>query len=303
MDLELEHLAFAERLKYADRLLEISPSLSDQMQYRCVKAVQYFLIGDRKSSEALFAEVVAMGRSPDNQPLARYEHHLFARAVQHLGMLRNDATSLNESIALFNDLILDDDWTPIGRAALTSEIGQSFKFLEDWSGAEKSHLDAIKLHDNAVDRIHLAEALLYQKKIAEACVAIDHLDATTLTGSALEDFALAYAVIAIWHGDKHRLQCALGHLESYQPEEPYFRERRLQLLRSVDKGIVKGKISETEILESTPKGGFLALISKIIMIQPNLGGFGLNFNALMDEIAKRKELDKRPRPERKRDDA
>jgi len=196
---------------------------------------------------------------------------------------------LEESISLFNDRLLDGDWTAFGEASLHREIGESYKFLEDWNEAEIAHRVAIKLYDNPLDRIHLAEALLYQRKIDDACGEIDQVESTALTGPALEDYSLACAIIAIWSGKRERLESARVLLEAYDPKEPYFRERRLKLLLSVNKGISEGKIPTKEKEESAPKGGFLSILAKFIMIQPNIAGIGINVNAIIDELAKRKE--------------
>jgi tetratricopeptide (TPR) repeat protein len=287
LDLEFSRLSFAERLKYLDRILAISKDLGDQLQYRGSKAIQYFLIGDLAAAEGLMAEVVRLGRDPENQPLSRYQNHMFVHGVQHLGMLRHDRSLLGESIGILSGMLLDDEWTLLGRASINREIGESYKFLEDWASAEKAHKEALALHEDPIDRIHIAEAMLYQKKVDEACTQIDLLKQEDLSGSAYEDYIFAYAIIAIWSAEKVRLEKALSLLESYTAKEPYFRERRLALLLSVNSGISKGTVSPEQKQASAPKGGFLSLLSKVFMIQPNVAGIGINFNAILDELAKK----------------
>ncbi|MBY2937940.1 SEC-C domain-containing protein [Rhizobium leguminosarum] len=288
IDLEFQRLTFADRLKYLDRILEVSKDLGDQLQYRASKAVQYFLIGDARAAEELFSEVVELGRKPENLPLTKYQRHMYVRAFQHLGMLRHDSKILEESISTFNEIMMDGSWTPIGQAAIYREIAECYKFLEQWHDAETTVRTGLDLHDTPIDRIHLAEALLYQKKATEACAEIDRLKPAELLSPALDDYCLAYAAIAIWSEDQQRLGFAKAHLESYNPDEPYFRERRLNLLLTVNEGISKQKISQDQKDASAPKGGFLALLSKFLMVQPNFGGIGLNFNAIFEELAKRK---------------
>lgn len=295
IDLELSRLSFAERLKYLDRILAISNDLGDQLQYRGSKAIQYFLIGDLAAAERLMAEVVQLGRDPGNQPLSRYQNHMFVHGVQHLGMLRHDRSLLEESLDILNGMLLDDDWTSLGRASINREIGESYKFLEDWASAEKAHKEALAFDENPIDRIHISEALLYQKKVDEACAEIDQLKEGDLSGSAYEDYVFAYAIIAIWSAKQGRLEKASSLLETYTPKEPYFRERRLTLLLSVNSAISNGKVSPKQKQESAPKGGFLSLLSKVLMIQPNVAGIGINFNAILDELAK-KRGPMQPRP-------
>lgn len=162
--------------------------------------------------------------------------------------------------------------------------------MEQWRDAETIIRIAIELHETDVDRIHLAEALLYKKKIDDACIEIDKLHADDLTSPALDDYSLTYAAIAIWSEKQERLENAKRILKNYNPSEPYFRERRLHLLLTVTEGINRQIISQTQKDETTPKSGFLAFLTKFVMLQPNLAGIGLNFNAIFDEIAARKKL-------------
>ncbi|WP_376743796.1 hypothetical protein [Ensifer canadensis] len=288
IDLEYFRMSFAERMTYLDRILSISKDLSDQLQYRGCKAIQYFLIGDQAAAEKLMAEMVELGRNADNQPLSRYENTLFAHGVQHLGMLRMSPDLLEESIDLLNGLLLDDDLTPVGRAALHREIGESNKFLERWADAEIALRAGLQLTNEPVDHIHLAEAMLYQKKIEGACAEIDRVKPDDLTDPVREDHILAYASIAIWSEDLERLSQAKVMLEGLEPAEPYFRERKLKLLLSVTTALSKGTVSAQQKAESVPKGGVLSLLSKIFMIQPNVAGIGINFNAILEELAKRR---------------
>ncbi|MGR9265603.1 SEC-C domain-containing protein [Rhizobium leguminosarum] len=294
IDLEFERLSFAERLKYLDRILDVSKDLGDQLQYRASKAVQYFLVGDTGAADELFFEVVTLGRDPENLPLTKYQNHMYVRALQHLGMLRQDRGMLEEAIALFNDVLIDGSWTEIGQASIQREIAESYKFLEQWHDAELTIQIALDLHETPIDRIHLAEALLYQKNVTRACAEIDKLNFEALKSPGLDDYSLAYAAIAIWSEDRARLETAKKQLEIYNPSEPYFRERRLNLLLTVAEGIAKQKLSQQQKDAITPKGGVLGFLSRFVMVQPNLGGIGLNFNAIFEELAKRKKPDSPP---------
>lgn len=115
--------------------------------------------------------------------------------------------------------------------------------------------------------------------------------------SARDDYALAFSAIAIWSEDQERLEAAKSLLKAYEPAEPYFRERRLALLLNVSEGISKSRISEKQKQESAPKGGFVSLLSKFVLIQPNLAGFGLNLNAIFEELGRRKPQGQSPTDE------
>jgi Tetratricopeptide repeat len=50
-----------------------------------------------------------------------------------------------------------------GRLEIYREIGDCYKHQGKWSECEAAYLEAIAFEPTQLDRIHLAEALLYQK--------------------------------------------------------------------------------------------------------------------------------------------
>ena len=76
IDVGLEGQPFATKLKFIDRILEVSKARSDQLQYRGAKAVQYFLIGDNATAERELDEAIRLARECESEkPLSDYERH------------------------------------------------------------------------------------------------------------------------------------------------------------------------------------------------------------------------------------
>ena len=195
-----------------------------------------------------------------------------------------------ESAAHFHAMLLDDDWTERGKAAIHREIGDSYRYAGEWDLAERAYRDAVALGGSDLDKVHVAECLLYRKHIEDAAKEIDTVARETLQRHEFEDFVFAYAAIAIWSGKSERLTEAKSLLQNLETAEPAFNERRLNLLVRVTETLASGKASTEAKSDSTPEGG-LATVSNFFLLQPNIAGIGININAIINYFARKKPKD------------
>jgi tetratricopeptide (TPR) repeat protein len=291
VDLEFDDQPFAARIAILDRILALGEERQNQLQYRGAKAIQYFLIGDVKTAELQLSEVVNMVRKTQkDEPLKEYERHLFGRLLQLLGSLKHDKDMLKESAAHFHAMLLEDNWAEHGKAAIHREIGDSYRYAGEWDPAEHAYRDAIALGGSDLDKVHVAECLLYRKQIENAAKEIDTVKRETLPRHEFEDFVFAYAAIAIWSSKSERLAEAKSLLQNLGTAEPVFNERRLNLLVRVTETLASGKASTEAKSDSTPEGG-LATVSNFFLLEPNIAGIGININAIINYFARKKPKD------------
>jgi tetratricopeptide (TPR) repeat protein len=288
VDLEFDDLPFAARIEILDRILELDDDRENQLQYRGAKAVQYFMIGDAQTAEQQLIDVIGMvQRTEKDEPLEGYEKHIHCRLLQLLGSVRHDKQILKSSALEFQALLLEDSWTQQGKADVYREIGNSYRYAEEWDKAESASRDAIALGGSDLDKVHLAECLLYRKQIDSAATEIDTVKRETLPRHEFEDFVFTHAAIAIWSGKTERLTQAKTLLQGLGSAEPIFNDRRLNLLLRVTETLTSGKASPAAKTDSTPTGG-LATASSFFLMQPNIAGIGINFNAIIEYFARKK---------------
>jgi len=250
------------------------------------------MIGDVKTAELQLSEVVGMVRETEkDEPLEDYERHLFGRLLQLLGSLKRDKDMLKESAAHFHALLLEDNWTMQGKAAIHREIGDSYRYAGEWVLAERAYRDAIVLGGSDLDKVHVAECLLYREQIEVAAKEIDTVRRETLPRYEFEDFVFACAAIAIWSCKSERLTEAKSLLQNLGTAEPAFNERRLNLLVRVAETLASGMASTEAKFDSTPEGG-IATVSNFFLLEPNIAGIGININAIINYFARKKPKDK-----------
>jgi tetratricopeptide (TPR) repeat protein len=288
VDLEFDDLPFAARMEILDRILELDQNRANQLQYRGAKAVQYFMIGDTQTAEQQLVEVIRFVRQTEaDDPLEGYEKHLYGRLLQLLGSLKGDKPTLKDSALQFHGLLLEDCWTQSGRAAIYRELGDSYRYADEWDQAEAAYREAIVLGGSDLDKVHVAECLLYRKQVDAAATEIDAVKRETLPRHEFEDFVFAYAAIAIWSAKAEVLTEAKSLLQALGTAEPIFNDRRLNLLLRVTETLASGAASAAAKADSTPKGG-LATVSSFFELKPNIAGLGINFNAIIEYFARKK---------------
>ena len=291
IDLNFDELSFSDRMRYLDRILSISEARSDQLQYRGGRAIQYLMVGDEAAAEQELSSVVEECRATiDDDPLTSYELHVFARNIQLLATLRVDAALLNEAILHLKKLISMEEWTEHGEANLYRDIGDCHKQLRAWNEADAAYRYAISLYDLPIYQILLSEALLHQGKTKEAQNQIANVSTEGLEKHEFSDYVFVYSKIHIATQDKISLGKAKKLLEELELDEPYFREDKLQLLLRVTNSLAGIKAVSSPMRQSQPSTGLLATASSIFILKPNLFGVGININAIIDIISKKKIL-------------
>ncbi|MHC2282892.1 tetratricopeptide (TPR) repeat protein [Bradyrhizobium diazoefficiens] len=291
VELEFDELPFAARIEILDRILELDDDRDNQLQYRGAKAVQYFMIGDTQTAEQELAAIIGLVRQTEaEEPLEGYEKHLYGRLLQFLGSLRRDKAMLKESALQFHALLLEDRWTQIGRAAIQRELGDSYRYADEWDHAEAAYGEAIALGGSDLNKVHVAECLLYRKQVDAAATEIDAVNRDSLPHHELEDFVFAYAAIAIWSSKPERLTEAKALLQSLRTADPVFNDRRLNLLLRVTETLASGTASAAAKADSTPTGG-LATASSFFLLQPTLAGLGIDFNEMLESLARKNPED------------
>jgi len=221
-----------------------------------------------------------------DEPLEGYEKHIHCRLLQLKGSVRHDKRILKASALEFQALLLEDNWTRPGKANIHREICNSYRYVGEWDQAESASREAIALDGSQLDKVHLAECLLYRKNIDAAASEIDAVERETLPHHEFEDFVFTYSAIAIWSGKAERLTEAKTLLQGLSTADPIFNDRRLNLLLRVTETLASGSASAAAKNDSTPSGG-VATASSFFLLQPTLAGLGIDFSEVLEYMARK----------------
>jgi len=279
-------LSFARMIEVCDHILRLTDELSVRMQYTALKAGRYLLVDDIQQAGLLFDQVATMARDAREEgELDAYEEWLFASTLSHLGLLKRQPQLLDEAIQILTGHLATDGWKPAGIERLHKLIGDCHRYASRWSEAEGAYRAALGALETSAASIFLAEVLLRQGRLAEACSAIDAVRAESLEREEYEDYAFGLAAIAVESGERRRMVQAARKLEGFESPAPYFEKRRLLLLLRVRQAIMHGRTPKTvrsirRLVAATARS-----ISRYAILEPNWQGLGVNLNRALDDLA------------------
>lgn len=289
IDLNLETFGFAKRMEYLDQILTISDARSDQLQYRCIKAVQHLMIGDVDSTKAELLNSIQQSRdSAEDKPLDSYQRLFLARSLMILGYLEPNDNSAHEASEILETLLSEGGLTDEGKASIYRELGDCFKQIRDWQKAKGAYKNAIKIESSEILLVLLSETLVHAGGFQEAEAKLAGVKISDLSSNEYEDFVFVSARLALSSKDNGTLEKALLLLKELKLKEPYFREYRLELILRVSESLSSGKeLTKRENDELNAQSG-LTNASSLFLLQPNIFGIGINFNEIFKRISARK---------------
>jgi tetratricopeptide (TPR) repeat protein len=280
-----DQLSFSKRIEVCDQILRLTKSVEDRIQYNCLKAFNYLLIGDEDAArQALSAAVEGAG---DRAALSLRGKTLLGNALALQATLTNEKEGFEEAARILTELAADRDaWTSLGLASIEYDIGDCYRHAGKWAEAEQAYRRSISIHRNEVAAIYLAESILEQDRAEEAAKLLDDVNQSELDRRGASDYAYAAAAIALALGDRSRLDSAIKMLEALTGLEPYFEQRRLSLMVQLQSAKATGKSEKAGWKEFLRDPG--RALARYTILQPTLFGFGLNINAMIEDSRKPK---------------
>lgn len=231
IDLFGDEISFSDRIKLFDRILSLSDTIGDRLQYQGAKASEHLLIGDTKKADHELSEAIEFcheAKSIDD--LTSYERLRLSDCLELLAFIRRDEDLFQEAIGLRKELLKEEGWTDEGRANLYRQLGDCYRYAGAWNDAESAYKDALSFTEAPICEVFLSQALLRQDKSKDAIKIISCIRRNDLNPLEFEDFVFAFTDIAIEMGDAIQLKEAKNLLEKLNVSSPYFNNRRLELL-------------------------------------------------------------------------
>jgi tetratricopeptide (TPR) repeat protein len=281
-----DEFSFSKRVEICDQILRVTKSPEDRIQYNCLKAFNYLLIGDGSAArQALAAGVEGAG---NRDALSMRGRTLLGNALALQATLTNDSKGFDEAAQILTELASDREaWTPLGLASIEYDIGDCFRHAGKWAEAEQAYRRSLAAHRIEIAVIYLAECALEQDRAEEADKLLDDVRQSDLDRRGASDYAYAAAAVALSLCDGTKLDTAIKMLEALTGLEPYFDQRRLSLIVQLQSAEATGKREKGRWKDFLRDPG--RALARYTILQPTLFGFGLNINAMIEDAQNRKK--------------
>lgn len=293
LDLFGSDLSFAQKLAVCDRILRLTRSIGNIIQYRGVKAMCYAGVGDvdQGKKELAYAIAHAHMRAKEKELGAR-ARLLLASGLSFLALFSREERRFVEAEAIFRALLADQDhWSDIGRARLWDHLGECYRYWGKFAEADQAYRESIVLAPSGIRSVFLAECQLRLGHKEAAIVLLDRVDFDGLSDAEQLDYVYTAAEIAVESLDRTRLKAARDLLQAARSREPYFERRRLEFIIVVQEALAQGPgvvmWQALKDLLAQP----LRRLNRYIMLQPNVAGIGINLNAMIEDSLGPKDKD------------
>lgn len=299
LDLNGATLPLVDKLPLYDRVIEIG-SRTDRIQYSAAKGVELTLAGDMPGAAAIADCALERARSDEaERPFGSRTQLWMAKLLEVAGIAKKDRGLFDEAAERLGAMVSETDiWPPAGRGHLYRCLGDVERFRGAWEAAAAAYSAGYQLDGNPACQIFKAMCELMLGRKAEALATIEAVDVNGLEPEESMDHAIAFAAIAIGLRDLALLDRAAARLTAAQPARQYFDNQRLQHLVAIDRAraaIVAGQ----PVPKSSRLLDWIGTFSRWFMIQPNIAGIGVNFNAVIDDALAAKRRGSGEEPEKK----
>lgn len=284
-DYNSDNLGFQERMNFIERILENETKPEVILQYKGIRGLELFLIGDR---EGALLEIKDAVKHYDMNLLEKYEQfelYILGNTICYLGQITENEKLFEDAINIFRFQIEKNDLPNKGKAEIHKCIGRSYGSMQKWKDAIRSYLRSLDYEENAITKICITRPLLALGQSSRALDYLNSIDYSKLRMDEKFDYSLQLAEVALELNRQEYIHLAIEHLKGICPSHPYFRkvkdETIIQLLEYLNS---KAKVKDKKKVSKKIDG-----IQKCLILQPNIFGLGININEVLGRFLKKKK--------------
>lgn len=271
-------LTFTDSVEIIDRILSNTQKESVRLQYRVVKAINYYLVCQHSDGDRLFEEAISKFSELPADKRSSYGKLKFAQALEIYGKATNQQKVLEQGREVATDLLHEaneEHFTAIYMADLHRLLGDFEEGLDNHQNAIKEFSISLELNPSDLTKVFLARSLCNDGQCNEAKKMLESIDDTILDKPGKFDLAISWAVVAATSLNFSDLGEAKERLKAIEAHDPVF-------IQLQDRWMI-------DILEATPKSEpgkirrLIRSLNKYLLLNPNLFGIGININRIIED--------------------
>ncbi len=285
VDIHRDQMGMSETIAFCKRIVELTSSSADKLQYGGIQAVQLFLACDDAGAKAMVDQVIAIGRRmEDDTPFSTTAEIWFCKSLELRAVITKDWAAVDEIVTRLRKIADDPEaLTTAGRAMVIQSLGDAYRYAGLHTQAIAAYRKSFAIQPYPIIRIFEADSELRCGRVDDAFRSIRSVAVDKLNSAERADHAFIFFAIALARQDRQSLADARDLLKSAQTEDPHFNMLRLQYIVKVDETI-EAFDANRQIPDIGPVLSAVQAISRYVKLQPGISGVGINFNALIDDF-------------------
>lgn len=275
-----DNLVHIDTISIASKVIELTDSESSKLHYRFLISVQYFLLNETERAEKLAREAIEIYEAIPVSMRNAHGRWMLCLAIKQLGQILGDEEMLRKAIELLIAEVGGGNWKSKALADAWYQVGECYHLLREFYMAEKLYSRSILIEPSPLTSVYLAKVQLDLRRPDRAKEILDSLISTTMSKSNFFDYAIIRCNVALFTKKISDINFALELIKKVSTVDPYFKD----LIQSLIVSLYDLKISKSSLQTNS----ILARINRYVTLNPNLGGFGVNFNAMIDDYLSKK---------------
>jgi tetratricopeptide (TPR) repeat protein len=271
--------SFSKNVEIIDRILASNPPPGILLQYQTLKGVQYYLLKDSDSAKSIVATAIEKFKSEGIDNPSTYDLGMLAQSLYILGEISGNKTCFVESQSYFKKILESPDIKPSGTALIYSNLGHSLLSEGKPAEAKEYFMKSLEINDAEITKVFMGRAWLNLQDFEKAKDVLSKIKTDKMDEREQYDYAITWTILALATRNMELLAKANIMLTATISEGPLFSELKNNLL------------SEVQHVMKTDEGGLvpkiLRLLSRYILLQPNVIGLGVNINNILDDAGRR----------------
>lgn len=262
-----------DRLRLADRIVASTAKSDEKLQYSAVKGIIKVTDLEDKGGVADIELALAEYEKISEAKRTLYGQWMLGRLYSTAARLGNRDDLAQKAIAHLQKCMGNTAYTNLARADMLSECGECYLQLGESDKARVCFETSLAEYDDSVVRIFLVRALVRLSEFSVAFSQLKKIDSTKLKPAGFLDFGIAWAELALVTQDAEHKSEALSILGK-------------AVARGVFETYRRDLISELKQPKPPAKSPSMLrrIMTRYVLLQPNVIGFGVNLNAIIEDI-------------------
>lgn len=280
IDVYSEDMNQVEKINIAERICEISNSPAIKLQYGNLIGTEYCLLNDlKKGTPILESTIFEYEKTPPEKRTCIGRHHL-AISYKHLGELTGNEEYLTKAIVNLQEEISTGEYSSIGEAQLWFDLADSYHHVAEQNRALNAYDESLNLRYSGLTLVFKSRVLIKLNNIDEARDMLNSVSLEDLSNPNIFDYSISRCYLAIASKDLNDINNGLELITGIKTNDPMFKDLiqdlllQLYELRNSSAGQYKAETA-------------LQKFNRYVSLKPNVFGFGIDVNAIIDDIGNR----------------
>lgn len=274
LDIESEILNQVEIIELSERISRLTDLPSTKLQYSVTAGVQYCLLNDIKTGIKRISKAIEEYESlPEEERTLIGRHHL-ASSYKIVGELINNKECIDKSVEILINELDSEEYSKLGKSQLLFDLAECYFHLDDYRMAISTYDRSLETLYSELTLVFKARALIKAEDISKARELIGKVDTFNFSKANMFDFAIAKCELAIASKSPSDISGGLEEIKSIKTNDPLFQN----IIKDLIIQLYDVKSNTNKLKETLKK------LNRYISLKPNLFGFGLDINAIIDDI-------------------